>query len=374
MSDAGKYRLNEREHQTVFERDIAPDLFAGAKSVERPVAVIFGGQPGAGKSPALDAAVQELEGRGGAVQIIGDDLRAYHPRFAELMGTDDRTAAFYTDRDSGQWVEKAIAEAKARRVNVVIEGTMRDSAVVAKTMTDLRAAGYEIDARVLAVNPRLSEQGILQRYESQKATRGSGRMTTAEAHANAYEGLPKTVEQIEAGKLADRLAIYARGGVELYRNTLKNGHWDAAPGARQVLEREQQRPMSLEEHRAFVQGYDKLAGMVAEPSRQASAEELRRVAELRDQAHQGFKAALYRQEAPERAAREYPELAAAYGLARSIEAKAEAQGIQPAQKRAVMERVNENIAAALEKGQALPQPELVEARQVEKAQEPGLSR
>lgn len=185
-SNPDRYRLSEADHQAIFEQDIKPDLFAGAKPSNQPVAVIFGGQPGAGKSAAVDSAMRELEPRGGAVQIIGDDLRGYHPHYARLMERDDKTAAFYTDRDTGQWVEKAIAEAKAQRVNIVIEGTMRDGNKVAATMESLRGAGYEIDARALAVNPRLSEQGILQRYENQKADRGTGRMTTPEAHRAAY--------------------------------------------------------------------------------------------------------------------------------------------------------------------------------------------
>lgn len=154
-SNPDRYRLSEADHQAIFEQDIKPDLFAGAKPSHQPVAVIFGGQPGAGKSAAVDSAMRELEPRGGAVQIIGDDLRGYHPHYARLMERDDKTAAFYTDRDTGQWVEKAIAEAKAQRVNIVIEGTMRDGNKVAATMESLRAAGYEIDARALAVNPRL---------------------------------------------------------------------------------------------------------------------------------------------------------------------------------------------------------------------------
>jgi len=50
------------------------------------------------------------------------------------MKRDDKTAAFYTDRDTGQWVEKAIDEAVRQRVSIVIEGTMRDGNKVADTM------------------------------------------------------------------------------------------------------------------------------------------------------------------------------------------------------------------------------------------------
>lgn len=88
-----QYRLTEAEHQATFDNNIKPDLFAGAKPSGQPVAVIFGGQPGAGKSAAVDAAMRDLEPRGGAVQIIGDDLRGYHPQYARLMERDDKTAA-----------------------------------------------------------------------------------------------------------------------------------------------------------------------------------------------------------------------------------------------------------------------------------------
>ena len=211
----------------------------------QPVAVIFGGQPGAGKSAAVAAAMNEFGSRGGAVEIIGDDLRDYQPHYAWLMERDDKTAAFYTDRDTGRWIEKAIAEGAARRVNLVIEGTMRDGDKVAATMERLRAAGYVIDARALAVNFRLSEQGILQRYEGQKADRGHGRMTAPEAHKAAYDGMLVTLERIERDKLADRVTIYRRGGVAIYTNELHGGQWVRQPQARATMEAERARPVWL---------------------------------------------------------------------------------------------------------------------------------
>lgn len=209
----------------IFELRIRPRLFEGAASRERPVAIIFGGQPGSGKSAAKHAALRELDRRGGAVEIAGDDLRQFHPQYAQLMRADDRTAAMYTDKDSGRWVEMAIVEAQALRANLVVEGTMRNPEVVASTMRTLRVAGYEIDARGLAVSHALSEQGILQRYELQKQDRRVGGMTTAQAHQAAYDGMPRTLKVIEQGKLADRVTLYRRGGEHVYTNDLYQGEW-----------------------------------------------------------------------------------------------------------------------------------------------------
>jgi hypothetical protein len=279
--DPDQYRLSESEHQAIFERDIKPALFAGARLSSQPVAVIFGGQPGAGKSAAVEAAMNEFGPRGGAVQIIGDDLRGFHPRYDELMQKDDTTAAFYTDRDTGRWVEKAIAEAKARHVNVVIEGTMRNGDTVAATMESLRKADYQIDARALAVTWRLSEQGILQRYENQKADRNVGRMTTPEAHKAGYDGMLQTLERIERDKLADRVTIYRRGAEVIYSNALQGGQWIREPQARTVVEAERARPMTLQERQDYAAGFDKLVDMLVK--RQASAEEIRKIEEHNDE-------------------------------------------------------------------------------------------
>jgi len=195
--DPDEFRLSAIEHQAIFEQRIKPYVFSGAQPSSRPVAIVFGGQPGAGKSAAIDLAKLELHDRGGAIEIIGDKLRDFHPLYSRLVGLDDKTAAFYTDRDTGLWIEKSITEAARLRVSVVIEGTMRDSGKVAATMKMLRAAGFEIDARALAVHHRLSAQGILMRYEGQKLDRGSARMTTAAAHQAGYDGLPITLSRIE---------------------------------------------------------------------------------------------------------------------------------------------------------------------------------
>jgi len=279
-----QHRLGEAENQAVFEQEIKPWIFAHAEPALQPVAVIFGGQPGAGKSRSVKAAMSELEPRGGAVEIVGDDLREFHPLNEWLMQRDDKTAAFYTQRDISSWIEKAIAEAKAQRLHIVIEGTMRDSNGVASTMEGLRSAGYFIDARALAVTWRLSELGILLRYEGQKADRGIGRMTSPEAHRAGYDGMLVTLERIENNKLADRVTVYRRGNVAIYSNELHGGQWAHEPQARAVVEAERARPMTAQECRDYTQSLDRLAAMLALPERQASADEVRQVDELRRQA------------------------------------------------------------------------------------------
>ncbi len=112
MDDADRHRLSADLHEQIFQKRIVPQLTPHARAAESPRAVILGGQPGAGKSALQSAAEREFAPIGGVLAIIGDDLRAFHPRYRTLLRSDDKRAAFYTDRDSALWIEKLIDHAK----------------------------------------------------------------------------------------------------------------------------------------------------------------------------------------------------------------------------------------------------------------------
>lgn len=144
-------------------------------------------------------------------------------------------------------VEKAIAEAAHRRVNVLVEGTMRNPETVAATLRQFREAGFRTDARALAVSPEMSSLGILQRYAAQKESRGVGRMTTTEAHENALRGMLDTLDRIQDQRLADSLTIYRRGGEAIHRFDLSSPARGDEPRARELVERERIRPLMPQE-------------------------------------------------------------------------------------------------------------------------------
>lgn len=245
--DPERHSLSSSKLQKIYEREIAPVLFESAKPVAQPTAIVLGGQPGSGKTPMQVQADREFAGSGGIVKIIGDDLRAFLPHYKSLQRADDKTAAFYTDRDSGRLVEKAIAEAAQRRVNVLVEGTMRNPETVAATLRQFREAGFRTDARALAVSPEMSSLGILQRYAAQKESRGIGRMTTTEAHQNALRGMLDTLDRIQDQRLADHLTIYRRGGEAIHRFDLSGPARGDEPRARELVERERNRPLTPQE-------------------------------------------------------------------------------------------------------------------------------
>jgi len=259
VNDPDKYRLTIKQHENIFRDNIIPDLTSGLKAVEKPKVIMLGGQPGAGKSALQNMAELELANEGGVLAIIGDDLRDYHPLYRDLLKQDDKTAAFYTDRDSGQWVSKLIEYAFDKHYNLIIEGTMRRFEVVRDTIAMLRKAAYYIDARVIAVSKFISLLGIYKRYEQMVEDNGYGRFTLLRAHDAGYDGMPKTIEQLEQLKLVDRVAVYTRGSnTPIYENIFEKGKWSVYPDVKAVIENERSREWSFEEKKFYALGWDQV--------------------------------------------------------------------------------------------------------------------
>jgi predicted ABC-type ATPase len=150
-------RLSPERNESIFRNDILLDYLPEAmRRVDRPRLILLGGQPGAGKTAVLIASHAELEQSGSTIRIVGDDLRRYLPRFLAFQRQDPETASQFTQGDAGRWTEKLMAAAEARQVNVVFETTMRTPENVARVIGIARDAGYDVEARAVAVNPRLS--------------------------------------------------------------------------------------------------------------------------------------------------------------------------------------------------------------------------
>jgi hypothetical protein len=71
-----------------------------------------------------------------------------------------------------------------------------------------------------------------------------------------------------------------------------------------------------------------------------------------------------RQESPEKAVQQHPELAPVYGYLRACEAKAEEDGINPQQRAIVTAHVCQNVADSIERGD-VPEVKIKEEKQIE---------
>jgi len=286
------------------------------------------------------------------------------------MRTDDRNAANLTHADCGPWANRLLRDGVEGRRNIIIDQTSRDPEALAKMTVGLRQAGYRVELHVMAVAAAVSEQRIHERYEGQKEASGFGRFSTKDKHDEAYAGVHATVGAAERGNLVDRLVLYDKSAQPIYENRLENGAWRSAPGADQAMKAERTRPMTLQERREYAAGFDALADKLARPERKATPEEVGRIAEMQRNARSLLAAEVFRQEKPEAAMRQFPELATAYANVRAIEAKTNSERLTAQQRETVMARVRENVAASIERGDAAKvvraEPERVSHRSQER--------
>lgn len=272
--------LSPERNESILRNDILPDYLPETmKAAARPRMILLGGQPGAGKTAVLIASQAELDQSGPTIRIVGDDLRSYHPQFRTFQRQDPETASQFTQTDAGRWTEKLLAAAAERKVNVVFETTIRTPENVARVVDMARAAGYEIEARAVAINPRLSWQGNHFRFEEMLHAGDAARIPPRHVHDAAVAGLRISLEKLETENLVDRVQLRTRGGTILYDNERSEAGWSQAPHARLALEREQSRPMTRGELQRFSDDWNHVLARMEE--RRAPED---RIATVRSQA------------------------------------------------------------------------------------------
>ena len=269
--------LSERDHQHLFWHEIAPLYFPeGLGRAAAPTAAFLGGQPGAGRTRLLHEVTAALTAQGPTVVISGADLRPFHPADGRLPRTASLEAAHATDPDTRRWVEMLIAEGRHRGVHLVIDSTLSRPEVFAHRAGALRAAGYRVEAHVLAVSPEWSWQGVHQRRERLIAQGGAPRVSTRDAHDAAVAGLLRTVAAIDADGLADHVRVTTRAGQTIDQNSREAGAWQRAPAAAAAVRQERARPLSAREIERFEATWTAILTQMGR--RHAPAEEVERVA------------------------------------------------------------------------------------------------
>lgn len=233
----------------IFADKIVPAELSAEPSPD-PMAVMFAGQTGAGKSTIATAVAADLRLAGRAVTISTDAFRAHHPALPGLMRTDVERANPLTDPDARAWVGMAVAHAVRHRYDVLYDGTLSRPQAARESARTFRDGGYRVAVVFVATPAAYSRLGILQRYQDQRTKAGQGRYV--HNHDETYRGVLETADVVDAECLADEVRVYARGGRLLYDNVLDaDGAWRDGPGIRAAIEAERHRPRDSAELQGF---------------------------------------------------------------------------------------------------------------------------
>ena len=197
-------------------------LTRGKKSSKQPIAILLGGQSGAGKTTIHRLKQKEFQGN--IVIIDGDSFRSQHPHYLELQQEYGKDSVEYTKDFAGKMVESLVTELSGLGYNLLIEGTLRTVDVPKKTAQLLKSKGYEVQLALIATKPKLSYLSTLIRYEELYAINpNQARATPKEHHDGIVENLVDNLKELESDKFFDKIQIYQRDRTCIYDSETDEG-------------------------------------------------------------------------------------------------------------------------------------------------------
>ncbi|WP_116246277.1 zeta toxin family protein [Nocardiopsis sp. FIRDI 009] len=224
--------------EELFDLALRPRLTGPAR--ERPRLLLFGGQPGSGKSTLQRLVLPVLPE--GTVSYDGDDLLRLAPDYEWAMRADDRVASRTLPRQVAGLHQLAMEHVREGRVDVVCSHPLGRADWAAAWVEGFRSAGYRVEVAFVATHSSNSAFGIVDRYERSRRDQGFGRWISPQDHDRFYLGVPNSVEFLETHRLVDSVFVLSRLGEVLYANHLTGeGDWLTEPFGRIALEAERGR-------------------------------------------------------------------------------------------------------------------------------------
>lgn len=202
-----KYKLSDKEYNEKYNL-IKKIFFKDKTSINRPIAIIVGGQTGAGKGLLISASKKQFKDDN-VIIINSDELKPFHPKASEIAEKYSTYFTKVTDQETNTWTSNLFDEAIQNNYNIIFEGTMKNARIIS-TIQKLKENGYKVIVKALAVPFLDSLTAIHERYEEQLQTKGWGRLVTIEHHDESYNGMPKTINEIEKQGAFDELDIYSK--------------------------------------------------------------------------------------------------------------------------------------------------------------------
>ena len=197
-------------------------LIRGKKSSKQPIAILLGGQSGAGKTTIHR--IKQKEFQGNIVIIDGDSFRSQHPHYLELQQEYGKDSVEYTKDFAGKIVESLVTELSHLGYNLLIEGTLRTIDVPKKTAQLLKNKGYKVQLALIATKPKLSYLSTLIRYEELYAINpNQARATPKEHHDLIVNNLVENAHQLEQLGIFEQIQIYQRDRSCVYDSETDEG-------------------------------------------------------------------------------------------------------------------------------------------------------
>ena len=217
--------MNKEDVKRIFNA-VKDEYLSGYKENNHPVAFLLGGQGSVGKGQLSRMIVSQNPDLHKIFFINGDVYRNEHPDNKRLQHSPESYSR-ETQSFSSIFTEGFIEESIKRKLNVSVEGTMRNPNTPLTTAALFRKNGYRVEAYVIAAPVEFSSLNLYTRYANELIQGELGRLADKSSHDAAAEMMPTTVDALFGNKAVDAIHIYscfAKDKVAEYH--LVDGRWD----------------------------------------------------------------------------------------------------------------------------------------------------
>lgn len=202
------YKLSKEEHARIFE--VIKALWTKDKHpVERPIAIIVGGQTGAGKTGLIGYSKAMFKD-GNVIVINSDEFAAFHPKIDEFAPKYPEYFTNIQGQETATWTSDLFKFARENHYNLIFEGTMWNTRVADDAIADLISLGYSVIVRGMSVGNLESKLSVVDRYINEIKVKGYGRLVEVPHHDRTYDGMPNTIDYIEQNGYYSALEIFSR--------------------------------------------------------------------------------------------------------------------------------------------------------------------
>lgn len=236
------WELSREEVAEILTHSVLPIHFPGeSPSDARPALTLVAGQPGAGRSGASSLLSRD---NGGEIALLNaDDLRAFHPRFADIAYARTPEALDGVTRATAAWMRDCIRYARENKRSLVLEGAFQDPALAVGMAERFAAAGFQTRVAIVASRSAESLLSVASLYLSNVRAGRLALLVSREAHDRAFEATRALAAGTVGSASVDRLTVISRKGDAVFDAHHADG--DAAfAGAIAALESEQSARLS----------------------------------------------------------------------------------------------------------------------------------
>lgn len=219
--------MTKEEVRQIFELS-KENYLSNIQPSDSPTVFLFGGQGAVGKGSLILKVKENNPSKKHIFSINGDNYRVEHPQHKELASNPE-TYSEKTQIFSSVFTEGFIEESMAHRLDVCVEGTMRNPDTPFKTAAKYKENGYRAEAYVIAAPKEFSSLNLYTRYANEVVKGKTARLADKRSHDLAVDGLPVSLDYLYNEKILDAIHIYncfSKREIAAYH--LENGKWDNA--------------------------------------------------------------------------------------------------------------------------------------------------